>query len=254
MFWSMKRVEKSLGWGRSTSLKPSGTPDCHWSRQNWTLQFAKPECSISDVSSRGFWSLFISCTNTHWADHATMGDLSWWALHVTDPLNQVTVSPWSCGGPPCLDPTTGMNECYCSSLGLCWCCHQAHAVGPRRHRRHLKWVSRATLVLPVGTATTLHHRHGWSGRAAADAAMGAPWPTFPYFGSGLKARTGRPKQLGQLEASPNAQWVFYLFFQINLNPFKSSKFLNFVGISNECWKLSNHFWNLNSDILIRIKI
>jgi hypothetical protein len=57
-------VQTSLGRMRGTLLKPGGAPDCRWSRQNWTLQFAKPEYPVSTVLSMGFRFLFISCGNT----------------------------------------------------------------------------------------------------------------------------------------------------------------------------------------------
>jgi hypothetical protein len=59
-------IQTSLGQSRGPSSKPSGAPDCHQSRQNRTIGFAKSDTPVSVVSSRSFRILFISCDNTFW--------------------------------------------------------------------------------------------------------------------------------------------------------------------------------------------
>jgi hypothetical protein len=56
----------SLGQRRHTSSKHGGAPDCHRSRQNWTIQFAKSDSQVFTVSSRSFQFLSDSCRHTFW--------------------------------------------------------------------------------------------------------------------------------------------------------------------------------------------
>jgi hypothetical protein len=69
----LSTISISLGRRRSTSLKPSGAPNCCRSQQNLTIQFLKLDCLVSIVLSRGFWSLFIWCDNTPQAATPTGG-------------------------------------------------------------------------------------------------------------------------------------------------------------------------------------
>jgi hypothetical protein len=48
--------------GEAPSLSAGGAPDYRWNRQNTTIQFAKPDNSVSTASSRSFWFLFNSCS------------------------------------------------------------------------------------------------------------------------------------------------------------------------------------------------
>jgi hypothetical protein len=65
----LSTVQTPLGWRRSIPSKSGGAPDCHQSRQNLTVRFAKPDHLVSAVSSRAIQSLFILCDNTFWRLH-----------------------------------------------------------------------------------------------------------------------------------------------------------------------------------------